>query len=117
MWEFYQQSVNGIPVENLRFDQAFLSINSSLTKNVWLYQLSDECDAVGYLNSNNLHQKIYTSKKIKTNFIYSQCPFKKLRKIPARSNVLQRVETDTQLKWSVYSSNVGPYAYDNRFSK
>lgn len=39
MWEFSQDSM----ISQLKVDQAYLNVTSSLDKNVWLYQLSDEC--------------------------------------------------------------------------
>lgn len=44
-----------------------------------------------------------------------QCPYKKVKKIPARGYIEERINTATHLKWSLYNSNVGPYAFDNRF--
>lgn len=43
-----------------------------------------------------------------------QCPYKKLRKIPANDSILEKINTQTQLKWTLYNSNVGPYAFENR---
>ncbi|XP_055297749.1 heparan-alpha-glucosaminide N-acetyltransferase isoform X3 [Sitodiplosis mosellana] len=70
----------------LKVDQALLNVSSTLYESLWLYQLSDECIA---------------------------CPYKKLKKIPARSYIVERINTATQLKWSLYKSNVGPYAFQN----
>lgn len=44
MWEFSQDSVTS----QLKVDQALLNITSSLNKNLWLYQLSDECVEVSF---------------------------------------------------------------------
>lgn len=38
-----------------------------------------------------------------------------MKKIPARGYIEERINTATHLKWSLYNSNVGPYAFDNRF--
>ncbi|XP_031628030.1 heparan-alpha-glucosaminide N-acetyltransferase [Contarinia nasturtii] len=72
--------------EQLKVDQALLNVSSTLDDNLWLYQLSSECVA---------------------------CPYKKLKRIPARSYIVERINTATQLKWSLYKSNIGPYAFEN----
>lgn len=56
MWEFSQDSVTS----QLKVDQALLNITSSLNKNLWLYQLSDECVEVSFrywflLFKSNIH--------------------------------------------------------------
>lgn len=49
-------------------------------------------------------------------FILVQCPYKKVRKIPPNGSIIEKINTQTQLKWSLFNSNVGPYAFENRFS-
>lgn len=44
MGEFFRDSFT----DKLKVDQALLNITSSLEKNVWLYQLSDECVSVSH---------------------------------------------------------------------
>lgn len=112
MLELWQQSLNGIPIETLKVDQAFLNISSIVEKNVWVYQLSDECDAVSLFAIFLCYLTIYIC--IETYLLHFQCPFKKLRKIPAKGYVLQKINTDTNLRWSIYDANIGPYAFGNR---
>lgn len=113
MWEFAQDSVT----EQLKVDQALLNVSSTLYESLWLYQLSDECVAVTYYFC--ITEKkilIFLFNQCSSQFFFClQCPYKKVRKIPARSYVVERINTATQLKWSLYNSNVGPYAFENRY--
>lgn len=104
MGEFFRASFT----DKLKVDQALLNITSSLEKSVWLYQLSDECVSVS-------HKVFPNAKNICLNISFTfQCPFKKVVKISAQSYVERKISTETQLKWSILTSNTGPYAFGNR---
>lgn len=109
MWEFSQDSVTS----QLKVDQALLNVTSSLNKSLWLYQLSDECVAVSCF-FHYLAWDFYAAAVISLQFHFVQCPYKKIRKVPPLNSILERINTQTQLKWSLFNSNVGPYAFDNR---
>lgn len=55
MGEFFRGSFT----DKLKVDQALLNITSSLERNVWLYQLSDECVSVGHTVFNETKKKHY----------------------------------------------------------
>lgn len=58
MWEFSQSPFDGLPIDKLKVDQAYLNITSTLNKNVWMYVLSSECVSV----STDIQKKIVSFK-------------------------------------------------------
>lgn len=46
MWEFSQPHLGKIKIDQLKIDQAFLNLTSSLKETAWMYTVSEECEAV-----------------------------------------------------------------------
>lgn len=67
------------------------------------------------LSSNDFTLSFLLGRFFRHWIFFVQCPYKKLRKVPAHDSIVERINTQTQLKWSLFNSNVGPYAFDNRF--
>lgn len=106
MFELWQDSFDGLPLKELKVDQAFLNVTSTLQNNVWLYSLSDECVSVSISTKCADFLVIY--------FVFrNQCPYKRVQKVPANGNLVDKIPTSSALSYLVLDSNHGRYAYGN----
>ena len=77
---------NGLDLRSLRIDQCFLNITSSLTNQVYLYYLSDDCH---------------------------KCPFTKLEAIaPNYEENVIKIDTSRKFQLKVFQDDLGRYALD-----
>lgn len=84
--EWTDEKFRGLNLRNLKADRAYLNVTNHLSREVYLYGLSQECD---------------------------RCPFSRLDNITHAKKVL-KIDTSVPLELKVFYEDAGKYVFDNK---